>query len=117
MIENNVLTHYTVSVIQSKIVTHKETTRLAGIIKADRQAEYIASKYLTPQSAIEAIKVVLPYAIEHLKTCQAELKAIENRLGFNFGYTYEGETYDIYNEYSYISFKLNGFNFEFEIER
>lgn len=40
-----------------------------------------------------------------------EYQKLQQKLGFSVGFIYEGDTYGIYDEYQYISFKFDGYMF------
>lgn len=110
------LVYYSASVVASKV----KVTKVMKLIYSypERSIDDLArlmtlDKHLTKQAAIDAIKTVLPKAQAHFEHCQSELKALQNKLNFFHGYSYDGDTHGIYNEYDYISFKLDGFYFEF----
>lgn len=107
------LVYYTVRVVASKIKVSKETRSL--YIK-DNATKLLKNKFLTKNDAENAIKLVLPKALEHFNTCLKEYQELAKRLNFSLGFNYDGDTHGIYNEYEYISFELEGFYFQFKID-
>jgi hypothetical protein len=101
-----------ISVVKGKIVIEK---RDRIIYKNDNIEKLVKDKFLTPEEAENAIKSVLPRAKEHFKTCSDKHLQLCQELKFSVGFHYEGDTYGIYNEYDYISFKMDSFDFQFAI--
>lgn len=106
-------TYYTVSHIKSKIVVSKQESNM---VRSDKLSQWEKNHYLTEAQAKQAINDVLPKAEEHFNTCLQKHKELTKELGFSIGYNYEGDSHGIYDEYQYISFKMEGFDFNFEIE-
>lgn len=104
------LIFYNVSVVNGKIVTSKETRTI--YIKSDA-AKLLSNRYLSRAQAEEAVTKVMPKAQEHFKNIVKAYKDLASSMGFTIGYTYEGDTHGIYDEYQYISFDLDGFHFTF----
>lgn len=105
-------TYYTVSVIKSKIKVSKDEKN----VRSDSLDKFERAHFLTESQARQAINDVLPRAEEHFKKCLEGYKKITSENKFYIGFNYDGDTHGIYNEYEYISFKLDGFDFQFEIE-
>lgn len=106
--------YYTASVVKSKIVVQKHDR---NIYMKDMASKIIKDKFLTADDAKAAIAKVMPKAHEKYSSCLAAYRELVKNMGFSIGYNYDGDTYGIYNEYDYISFDLDGFHFQFEIER
>ena len=112
------LVHYTASVECSKVkITNETKTIYSSPQKSVDEIAVNMTKhvYLTKQAAIDAISKVLPRAQAHFETCLKEYRDLNKRLSFSVGFHYDGDSYGIYNEYEYISFKLDEFSFQFEI--
>jgi len=107
------LVYYTVSVVKSKIKVEKNRRSL--YIKDDA-SKLLNYRYLTKQDAESAIKAVMPMAQQKFETCLQAYKKLANELGFYLSYNYDGDTHGIYDEYEYIGFTMDGFNFQFIIE-
>lgn len=105
-------TYYTVSLIKSKVAVGKNEKS----IRSDSVDKFERSYYLTEAQAKQAINDVLPRAEQHFKTCLENYRKLANDLNFYVGFNYDGDTHGIYNEYEYISFKMDGFSFQFEID-
>lgn len=104
-------TYYTVSHVKSKIKVTKNEKQ----IRSDSVDKFERSHYLTEAQARQAINDVLPRAEQHFKKCLESYRKLTSELNFCIGFNYDGDTYGIYNEYDYISFKMDGFSFQFEI--
>ena len=107
------LVYYTVSVIASKIKTSKQVRDL--YIKDDA-LKLLNGKYLTKLDAENAIKEVILEAENKFNDCLEAFIKLERSMGFIVGFNYDGDSHGIYNEYQYISFKLKGFDFQFQID-
>ena len=105
--------YYTASVTKSEIKIEKQTRM---IYMNDKPEGLIKDRFLTEKGAKEAILKVMPLAKEKYRTCLNLYNNLKKEQQFSVGYNYDGDTYGIYNEYSYISFNLNGFDFQFEME-
>lgn len=105
--------YYTVSVVKSEIVVSKETR---SIYIKDNASNILKDKYLTADDAKAAISKVLPDAQKKFKTCLDAKRKLFQEMGFSTGFNYDGDTHGIYNEYDYISFDMDGFHFQFEVE-
>jgi hypothetical protein len=110
--KNNKLIYYTVSVVRGEIVI-SENER--SIYIKDNPENLIKDKFLTKKDAENAISPVFLKAKIKFKKCLDKLNDLKNELGFYISYTYEGDTHGIHDEYQYISFKIDGFDFSFEI--
>lgn len=113
------LIHYSVTVICSKVTVTKETKTIYSYPQSS--IDDIANKmtknvYLTKNAALDAINAVMPKAKSHFENCLKEFRDLKTRLSFSVGFNYDGDTHGIYNEYEYISFKLDGFDFQFILE-
>lgn len=104
--------YYTVQVQNSKVKVTKNT-RIIYI--KDKAENLIKNKFFSEQEAREAIGKVLPMAKEKFNTILEAYKKLTNDLQFSIGYNIDGDYYGIYNEYSYIAFHLDGFDFQFNI--
>ena len=105
-------TYYTASVVNGEITTSKHENRS---VRSDKVEQWESGKFITKEAAREAIKVVLPKAKEKFLVCQDKLRGLCAEMGFDVGFNYDGDSYGIYNEYEYISFNMNGFDFQFPI--
>lgn len=101
--------YYTAHVYMSKI----ETERHMAQHKSNQLPPN--GRFTTKDDAISEIKKVLPKAEEKFSRCLNALKALQEEMDFSSGDTYEGDTHGTYNDHSYISFKMDGFNFSFEV--
>jgi hypothetical protein len=98
---------------------------LAGEIKICKDSRHIyknadlikfmaSGKYSSKDSAVSAISAVMPEALLKFKKCSNALNLLTSEMGFAFGDTYDGDTYGIFNEYTYIRFNIGGFEFDFK---
>lgn len=106
------LVYYTVSVIKGKIKVNRDTR---GIYLNCEPSKLVKYFYRTELEARQAIEAVMPKAVEHFKQCLNAYRELTTKMGFNVGHNYDGDTHGIYNEYDYVSFKLDEFNFQFPI--
>jgi hypothetical protein len=106
------IVYYTVSVVKSKVKIEKNTR---SIYIKDIPEKLIKERFLTKEQAQAAIETVLPRAKEKFEKCLEAHRTLCKELGFSTGFSYDGDTYGIYDEYDYICFKLEGFDFQFEI--
>lgn len=104
--------YYTVSVVKSKVKIKKESKE----IKSDKVELFNQSHYLTEAQARMAINDVLPEALKKFNQCKEAYLKLHKELEFSSGLNYDGDTHGIYNEYEYISFKMEGFSFQFELD-
>lgn len=74
------------------------------------------SYYLTEQAAKEAIAKHLPAARQKFEQCLKALNELKQAMGFDVSYSVEGDTHGI-EDYPYISFEMEGFDFTYSIER
>lgn len=107
------IVYYTVSVIKSKVKIEKNTR---SIYIKDIPENLIKNRFLTKDQAQSALEEVLPRAKEKFEKCLESYRTLCKESGFSIGFNYDGDTYGIYNEYDYLSFVIDGFNFQFEIE-
>ena len=105
--------YYTASVVKGKIAVNKHEYKF---VRSDKVDEWGKGKHLTKESARAEIEKVLPKAREKFEACRAAHQKLQSEMGFNWGYNYDGDTHGIYDEYEYISFKMDGFDFQFPIE-
>lgn len=73
------------------------------------------SYFLTKEQAKEAIAKHLPAAKQKFLACREALERLKHTLDFDVSYSIEGDTHGI-EDYSYISFTLNGFYFSFRLD-
>lgn len=106
------LVYYSASVIKGKIDIRRDTR---GIYLNAEPAKLVKCGFRTELEARNAINEVMPKALRHYEDCLKAYRELTTKMGFSVGYNYDGDTHGIYNEYEYISFKLDGFNFQFEI--
>lgn len=104
------LVYYSVSVVKGEIKVVRKTR---NIYLKDDPTKLVKYGYRTEKEALNAINEVMPKALNHFKDCLQAYRELTNKMSFSVGHSYEGDTYGIYNEYDYISFKHDGFNFEF----
>lgn len=107
------LIYYGASVVKGKIKIERNTR---GIYIKDNPANLVRYGYRTEAEARQAIGAVLPLAQAHFDECLKQYRELTSRLGFSIGYNYDGDGHGIYNEYEYISFKMQDFHFSFEID-
>lgn len=105
--------YYIPSVVNGKVVASKYDNKS---VRSDKVDEWGAGRYLTKEAAKEAISLVLPKAKGKFLACQEAHQKVCSEMGFGVGYTYDGDTHGIYDEYQYISFTMDGFNFQFPID-
>lgn len=103
--------YYEVSVVRSKVVVSKNERHIYG----NNTVDILKNKHLTEKDARDAILKVLPNAKEKFEACLRAFIELRQNMGFSIGNNYDGDTYGIYNEYEYMSFKMDGFYFQFEI--
>lgn len=106
------MVYYTVSVIKSEIKVEKNTISLTSKYTSD---QLLKRTYLTKAEAQSAIGEVMPKAQAHFNNCLALYRKLTQEMGFYMGFNYEGDTHGIYDEYEYISFVMDGFNFQFKV--
>jgi len=107
------LVYYSVSVVNGKIVTEKQTRTINIKCEAEKITR---GRYLSKSIAEEAIKKVLPEAQKHFENILKAYRELSSSMKFSIGHNYDGDTHGIYNEYDYVSFELNGFHFQFPID-
>lgn len=73
-----------------------------------------AGRFLTKEDAINAINKVMPKAQHKFSECSHALNELKNKMDFESGDTYEGDTHGTYNDHSFIRFQMDGFYFSFE---
>lgn len=103
------ITYYTVRVYMDEIVTDQRK----GQARSNNIDSFMKGKYLTRDGAREAIKEVYPKAIDKFRECRQALIDLHEGLGFESGDTYEGDSYGTFNNHSYISFRMDDFEFSF----
>lgn len=114
------LVYYTVCVHKSQIKVGKEERNIFSWPDhtVEEAAKILTSnRFLTKAEARNAIEAVLPKAQEHFQACLKKYQEAMSSLNFSVGYTYDGDTHGIYDEYEYINFKMDGFDFEFEMRK
>lgn len=74
------------------------------------------SYYLTEQAAKQAIGEHIPAATAKFEQCLTALNQLKQSMDFDVSYSVEGDTHGI-QDYPYISFKMGGFDFTFEIDQ
>lgn len=104
--------YYTVSVIKSKVKVNKEKRE----IRSDKVELFNKTHYLTEAQAKMAINDVMPEALKKFEQCKDAYLKLHKDMDFGSGFNYDGDTHGIYNEYNYISFKMKGFDFQFELD-
>lgn len=107
------LVYYSVSVIKGKIKVSRDTR---SIYLNAEPAKLVKYGFRTELEARNAINEVMPKALRHYEDCLNAYRELTSKMGFSVGHNYDGDTHGIYNEYDYISFSLDGFNFQFEID-
>lgn len=107
------LVYYSASVVKGKIVIGRDTR---GIYLNADPAKLVKCGFRTELEARNAINEVMPKALRHYEECLNAYRELTSKMGFSVGHNYDGDTHGIYNEYSYISFSLDGFNFQFNID-
>lgn len=107
------LVYYSVSVIKGKVKVSKDTR---GIYLNADPAKLVAYGFRTELEARNSINAVMPKALQRYQEYLDAYRELTTRMGFSVGHNYDGDTHGIYNEYNYISFSLEGFHFQFEIE-
>lgn len=71
--------------------------------------------FLTREQAQRAIEKHLPAARHKFNQCLAAFNQLKQSMDFDVSYSIEGDTHGI-EDYPYISFKLEGFDFTFRID-
>lgn len=105
--------YYEVCVRGSKPVVERHTISLTF----KNEAVKLAKRYLTKQEALDAISAVMPKAQAHFEKCLAAYNQLTKDMSFYIGFNYDGDTHGIYDEYEYISFEMDGFNFQFKLDK
>jgi len=108
------LVYYTANVSKGKIEVSRNTRSIYLSSEPEKLAIYF---FRSKKEAIEAIEKVMPRAKEKFEKCLKAYYEITSKLGFDIGHNYDGDMYGIYNEYEYISFNMDNFNFSFEINQ
>jgi hypothetical protein len=60
--------------------------------------------------------IVYQRAMEEADKIKKALKELQKELGFHVSYHMSGDTYGIYEDYQYISFRMSGYDFYFKTE-
>jgi hypothetical protein len=104
--------YYIPSVVKNKVTVSKNKKN----IRSDKVALFDRTHCTTEAQARLAINDVMPQAEAHFKECKQKYLDLLKSLQFSVGFNYEGDTHGIYNEYEYISFKMNSFAFQFSLD-
>lgn len=110
--ENNKLIYYIPYVNRGQLILSKQDR---PIYIKDDPVKLARGKFFTKKEATDAITPSFDLAKIKFKNCLDRFNALKNELEFSVSYTYDGDTHGIFDEYSYISFKIDGFDFSFEI--
>lgn len=78
-------------------------------------APTLDSYFLTEEAAAAAIRQHLPAARQKFEQCLKALKDLKQYMGFDVSYSVEGDTHGI-EDYPYIAFNLEGFDFKYRID-
>jgi len=71
----------------------------------------------TEEEAISRFSEVQSIAKERAIEIERELTSLQKRLGFDIGYTMEGDTHGIHEDYLYLCIKVEGYEFILKIEQ
>jgi hypothetical protein len=105
-------TYFIPQVLGSEVKISKHT---AMFVRSDKVEQWEKGKYLSKEDAKNAIEAVLPRAKDKFKACLEAYNKTCQDGQFSVGFNYDGDTQGIYDEYEYICFKMEGFNFQFKI--
>lgn len=73
------------------------------------------NQHLTKADAIAAITPVVPKAEEKYKQIVEAFNSLQSNMACHISYRMDGDTHGIYEDSLYVSFEMNGFDFQFDI--
>jgi hypothetical protein len=104
---------YSASVIQGKVVISRDTRNIYIKSCPEKLARTL---YLTNEEAKYAINKFLEEADKKALNIANKLINIEQELEFYSSYVMNGDTYGIHEDYRSINFKIDRFDFEYDLD-
>jgi hypothetical protein len=102
---------YTGMIENSKIIITKNKKQF----QSDKSDLFLKNYNTNKEELVEKLKPILVKADEKFEICKAAFFKSQEELDFDVDYTMLGDTYGIYKDYMYISFKIDGVFCRFEL--
>lgn len=104
--------YFTISFLNAEAIVKKHKKQ----IQSNKEDIFLKNHYISKEQAIEATKHLLPLADERSTKIINAYNDLHKVLDFESGFHYEGDSHGIYDEYEYISFKIENVEFTYTID-